>query len=212
MCGNGRLSPLNLHGAQHELLTERSCFESLWHTKLGRHVHSLSTLTCSLDVDSFLGGSFNHSENISDLLSSQSCSTNLKDPQGGVCLFCGSSASPSRPLRRSTFVSLSLPYKWSCGGVGRLNSVGSWSLWWNTKVYTSYSMCALYYVYGLLMVYRYQIYIRVYVWNWLSVTYNASWSTARAAYWEVVLYTYFYILCSYPLLKKQYNTQEYGTV
>ena len=61
------MSPVNLHGAQHELLTERSCFVSLWNTKLDRHLRSLSTLTCFLDVDSFQGSSL-HSEKTSKFL------------------------------------------------------------------------------------------------------------------------------------------------
>ena len=32
----GWLPPVNLHEAQHELRTERSCFVRLWNTKLGR--------------------------------------------------------------------------------------------------------------------------------------------------------------------------------
>ena len=87
MCGNGKVSPVNLHGAQHELLTERSCFVSLWNTKLGRHLRSLSTLTCFIYVLSSGGFVKSFRKNMSDL-SSQFMFYKLK-LSSGVYLFFG---------------------------------------------------------------------------------------------------------------------------
>ena len=67
----GWVSPVYLHGAQHELLTERSCFVRLWKTKLGCHLRLLPTLTCFSHICRLFSGGAVKSfrKNISDLSS-----------------------------------------------------------------------------------------------------------------------------------------------
>ena len=96
----GELSPINLHGAQHKLLTERSCFVSLWNTKLG--LSSTFTVKAALFFRCWLfsGGSLNHSEITSltsshlihflkHLLSSGGASLLLLWSTSRVCCCCG---------------------------------------------------------------------------------------------------------------------------